>query len=157
MTATHLTKQRVEDCLTIGPPRGLLQDVAGTFYWKRKDVSVHYEVLSASAELKLITLRGRVIIQRESLVKTRPNLGGARWWFLCPKCSKRVSRLHRPVGRLEFFCRHCHDLTYESAQVSGTRKGKLLRSQAKKLRVSRYQARLLISATSTDEQFVVHE
>lgn len=56
-----------------------------------------------------------------SLDATPANLGGQRWWFLCPGCSARVHRLHMPgrgSGAREFKCRGCHSLSYESAQSS---------------------------------------
>lgn len=47
-----------------------------------------------------------------SLVLVPSNVGGHRWWFECPKCDQRVSALY---GRTPA-CRHCHGLTYRSAQ-----------------------------------------
>jgi hypothetical protein len=51
------------------------------------------------------------------------NLGGSRYWFLCPgnngNCKKRVKILYK-VG-LDFGCRHCFNLFYES-QASGKTK-----------------------------------
>ncbi len=55
---------------------------------------------------------------------TRPNFGGARWWFSCPRsvdgkeCGRQAGKLYRPPGGLNFACRHCLDLTYESCQKS---------------------------------------
>jgi hypothetical protein len=40
--------------------------------------------------------------------------GKERPWFLCPRCKKRVGRLFLPPGETHFFCRTCHDLTYQS-------------------------------------------
>ena len=54
------------------------------------------------------------------LLHTRPNYGGRRPWFLCPlakagvPCGRRVGKLYLR-DRL-FGCRHCHELTYRSAQ-----------------------------------------
>jgi hypothetical protein len=48
------------------------------------------------------------------LVKTRCNFGGFRYWFLCPQCGRKVSKLYRkPLGEM-YFCRICNDLTYQS-------------------------------------------
>ncbi len=48
------------------------------------------------------------------LVKTPCHWGGVRYWFLCPQCGRRVSKLYRkPLGEM-YFCRICNDLTYES-------------------------------------------
>jgi hypothetical protein len=59
---------------------------------------------------------------RVGLEATRPRFGGLRWWFLCPlvvrgvPCGRRVGKLYLPPGGRYFGCRHCHDLTYRSAQ-----------------------------------------
>ncbi len=47
------------------------------------------------------------------LTTTPCNYGGFRWWFLCPKCRKRVAKLY--LWKY-FYCRHCHNLTYRSCQ-----------------------------------------
>jgi hypothetical protein len=39
-----------------------------------------------------------------------------RWFFRCPACNQRVSKLYQPPGKLYFFCRKCHELRY-AAQV----------------------------------------
>jgi len=42
---------------------------------------------------------------RIQLVKTRCNLGGVRYWFLCPRCGRRVGKLYRrPLGEM-YLCR----------------------------------------------------
>ncbi len=58
------------------------------------------------------------------LQTTRPNFGGVRWWFSCPRtvdgeeCGRRVGKLYLPPGGRYFACRCCLDLTYESCQKS---------------------------------------
>ncbi len=58
------------------------------------------------------------------LQTTRPNFGGVRWWFSCPRtvdgeeCGRRVGKLYRPPSSRYFACRRCLDLTYESCQRS---------------------------------------
>lgn len=42
--------------------------------------------------------------------------GGARWWFTCPYCQRRVAKLYKPPGTPAFTCRHCYRITYASAQ-----------------------------------------
>lgn len=49
------------------------------------------------------------------ITKVRPHLGGERYWFLCA-CGRRIGRLYLPAGQRVFRCRHCYNLTYESAQ-----------------------------------------
>ncbi|MGA3150526.1 MAG: hypothetical protein ABSD10_02870 [Candidatus Saccharimonadales bacterium] len=52
------------------------------------------------------------------LESTPCNLGGERWWFICPlvingrSCERRVRKLYKDGDH--FGCRHCYDLTYES-------------------------------------------
>ena len=48
--------------------------------------------------------------------RTPCNYGGHRWWFLCPRCYRRVAVLYG-AGKY-FLCRHCYDLTYSSQQES---------------------------------------
>jgi hypothetical protein len=47
---------------------------------------------------------------------TPATYGGARVWFLCPHCNKRVSCLYLPPSGGRFLCRTCHDLTYRACQ-----------------------------------------
>ena len=82
--------------LTVGPSTGTLR--------------LLYAVKSANAELDYVV----------RLVTTSCRLGGMRWWFVCPLerngivCGRRVRKLYLS-GRY-FGCRHCHRLTYRSAQ-----------------------------------------
>lgn len=52
------------------------------------------------------------------ITKTPCNLGGYRWWFICPltkkgiPCGRRVGVLYK--GGDYYGCRHCYDLSYES-------------------------------------------
>ena len=68
-----------------------------------------------------IELRAEQVVP---LRATRPNFGGARWWFSCPRradggeCGRRVGKLYRPPDGRRFACRHCLRLTYESCQRS---------------------------------------
>lgn len=61
------------------------------------------------------------------LETTACNLGGSRWWFICPlsvdgrNCNKRVGKLYIPSRGNYFGCRHCYDLTYRSSQESDKR------------------------------------
>jgi len=58
--------------------------------------------------------------QTVNLEQTPAHFGGSRVWFLCPGCGRRSGRLYLPPRAASFLCRLCHDLTYESAQTSGT-------------------------------------
>ncbi len=48
------------------------------------------------------------------LVTTPCNLGGTRYWFICPECFKRVGGLYLAPGERYFKCRKCNNLTYHS-------------------------------------------
>lgn len=60
------------------------------------------------------------------LATTPCNLGGVRYWFVCPLnksgvyCGKRVGKLY---GGSWFGCRHCYDLSYESRNESSLYRG----------------------------------
>jgi len=60
----------------------------------------------------------RIGFSEIALTRTPANLGGYRYWFLCPYCSRRVVRLYLPPDARDFKCRTCHDLTYTSCQES---------------------------------------
>ena len=57
------------------------------------------------------------------LVTTPCNLGGNRYWFICPwykngvYCGRRVGILYKDGNY--FACRHCYNLTYSSRKLSG--------------------------------------
>lgn len=57
---------------------------------------------------------------RVQLVTTPCNLGGVRWWFICPLstngvyCGRRVAKLYRAPRANYYGCRHCYNLSYES-------------------------------------------
>src|SRR6476646_3050086 len=110
--STQPAKRQVESCLSIAPPRGPLRDIRSCWYWDRFVSFVDFRVDSFSATLHLSFERdGLQIEQAIQLVNTEPNYGGMRWWFLCPRCPRRVSQLHLPTrGCFQFFCRYCYDL-----------------------------------------------
>jgi hypothetical protein len=149
-----MSKQRVENCLTIAPPRGALLDTKGIWHWSRHQVSVEYSIHVAYSELR-VSMNQHT--QEIPLCSTTPNYGGTRWWFQCPKCERRVSRLHKPVNEHCFFCRDCHNLTYESAQLSGTDAGRVLLTIAARLDITRYEARQWVALNPQEEPFALHE
>jgi len=63
------------------------------------------------------------------LATTKCNLGGVRYWFVCPLskngvyCGRQVGKLYLPPGSRYFGCRHCYNLSYESR--NNTRTGML--------------------------------
>ena len=48
------------------------------------------------------------------LVTTPQPFGGRRWWFVCPKTAKRVSKVYMPPGAVTFASRGAHRLAYKS-------------------------------------------
>ena len=52
------------------------------------------------------------------LTKTSCYFGGFRYWLLCPFCNKKMGKLYL-LGRNDFACRHCLDLSYESRNKGG--------------------------------------
>ena len=48
------------------------------------------------------------------LLTTRPNYGGLRWWFECPRTRRRVAKLCLPLGGWQFWSRRAYDLAYQS-------------------------------------------
>ena len=56
-------------------------------------------------------------VEQQIQTQTSPcHLGGQRYWFTCPRCSKRVAVLYAP-GRY-FACRQCGGLGYASQKES---------------------------------------
>jgi hypothetical protein len=141
------TKERVESCLTIGPPRGPLRDSEGVWYWHEYGWVVQYSVSATDSTLHLAFNHGQAVHQYIQLDSTEPNFGGVRWWFLCPKCNGRVSHLHRPSHTYYFFCRHCYDLSYESAQSSRKKSEKFFQALARDLDSTTRQARSWLRVT----------
>jgi hypothetical protein len=85
-------------------------------------ITVYYRNLTGAApELALDYVVTRIDGQRTP-VKTKisftavdyTNEGRAyvRWFFRCPTCNRRVSKLYQPPGKVYFMCRHCHKLKY---------------------------------------------
>ena len=90
------------------------------------EVSIEHGLLSADcARLRYSTFNGPAdeaidLNYSVGLVTTQCNYGGVRWWFVCPgpNCGRRVGKLYLPARAAEFWCRNCHDLTYESCRES---------------------------------------
>lgn len=49
-----------------------------------------------------------------TLTSTPQPLGGRRWWFICPRTAKLVSKLHLPPGAFTFASRDAYRLGYRS-------------------------------------------
>ena len=86
--------------------------------WERKEF---YSVLDDRLEcMNLISLRKRSPLELR-FTSSAPHFGGMRYWFLCPRCNKRVGKLYRPKLTDKFECRHCYHLTYSSTQTHNSR------------------------------------
>ena len=66
------------------------------------------------------TVNGQPAYQRVELEWTPCHYGGARPWLRCPRCHRRVALLYAGA---RFYCRHCHDLAYESSRESAADRG----------------------------------
>ena len=77
---------------------------------------------STSTEL-LLTLhstRGEAeSTQRVSLIPAPCHYGGARYWFRCGQCGRKVGKLYVLADgqSLTWSCRHCYHLTYEQRRA----------------------------------------
>jgi hypothetical protein len=66
------------------------------------------------------TLKFRLFNTKQDVI-ARPtplHFGGVRWWFDCPGCGRRCSKLYLPLRGEGFLCRLCHDLSYDSRNES---------------------------------------
>lgn len=65
------------------------------------------------------------------IVATVPNYGGRRYWFLCPRCGRRIRSLY---GGRYFLCRTCHGLTYATAQAGNNDLQPAIRNRIARIR-----------------------
>jgi hypothetical protein len=91
----------------------------GSFKWRIGDIemcSIGYRIYSNKMILQYrhrSNEKNWESVEREIMFdQTLCNYGGRRKWFLCGKCGRRVAVLYYLAGN--FFCRHCHNLTYAS-------------------------------------------
>jgi len=106
----------------------LAPSAAGSTSWYRNDQQTgaighaakgEREGQATALELSY-ALNGEPVSQRVELEWTPCHYGGARPWFLCPLCSRRVALLY---SGQRFACRHCHDLAYASTRQDETERG----------------------------------
>ena len=111
---------------------------SGTITWSRRDeetgsISVRSSVNDSEQYIKFIyTQTSRDTGEKKDfdykiqLTTTPCYFGDKRYWFICPLytneryCGRRVGVLY--LGDKYFGCRHCHNLTYESRNLSGISK-----------------------------------
>lgn len=79
------------------------------------DATVEEVYIHTSNELKEFSVNDQ-IFDYEAL---QNHLGGHRWFFLCPRCEKRASKLFLPPEGMNreprYLCKVCHKLKNQSA------------------------------------------
>ena len=101
------------------PPAWMIAEGRGVWRWPKFGLFVRFDLEgTARASLRYPTGRGWQLV---GLASTPPNLGGSRYWWLCPVCARRCLKLYLPPRSDYFACRVCHSLSYESAQASRAR------------------------------------
>jgi hypothetical protein len=96
-----------EECASVGYELQTCENGDGAMWFR-----LHY------------TVRGDTPVDYRVRLNTTPvHFGGERSWFLCPAvgCGRRVRKLYLAPGGTYFACRHCYNLTYESAQSHDAR------------------------------------
>ena len=124
-------KTTVEECLTlsIGDFGRLRRGRTGRITWTWPLGRSYSLDFIFDLELRAVWVRYEIAngVMTESqipLQHTFPNFGGVRWWFSCPaeqhddNINGRVAKLYLAPNSLQFGCRNCHDLTYQSCQNS---------------------------------------
>lgn len=126
---------KVEHCRSIDIRRFQREDMLkpGSWAWHWRDTKTNkivssIGILGGAAHMTLtFSMEGVDIRERLDISRTACKLGGSRAWFHCPRCRRRVAKLHLRGG--SFACRACQRLTYAS-QSDGL-VGRLWRQQAK--------------------------
>lgn len=91
----------------------------GSWQWtysSGRQSSISYLVSPGQGVRLSYTSNGQDYSYLVKVTTTTPHYGGVRWWWLCPNCGRRVRILY---GGRRFLCRHCQNLTYETAQKGG--------------------------------------
>jgi len=93
----------------------------GSLYWHCGDRQVGSITFRTHKDYLLLSYRYRQnggswenIEQAVRFDWTSCHFGGWRYWFLCPRCDRRIEVLYG-AGKY-FWCRHCYRLTYGSQQ-----------------------------------------
>ncbi len=102
---------------------------SGSLAWSRHrdpvaSIQYHYDLTDPRrAELRLnfdwalMSDEPRGVEQRISLILTRPNFGGLRWWLRCPVTGHRATKLYKPPGQERFAGRRVLRLGYRSQRA----------------------------------------
>ena len=121
----HRRKTTVEKCLSISisqfHARCMDRCVSGQISWVNERTgeelsSIAYVYLPPDQTEPMILLSykvdGGTVQEPITLQRTIPHFGGARWWFTCPLCKRRMGILYIAPGETFFACRKCHNLAY---------------------------------------------
>lgn len=138
-------KTTVEECRSLDAGRWMREGILKAHVWhtggwcwfrdaarteRTSEITYEVNTVDEAPWLRLsytFKATGVAVDYRVLLATTRPQFGGLRWWFICPlvvrgrPCGRRVRKLYLPPGGSCFGCRHCHDLTYTSAQEHNSR------------------------------------
>jgi len=131
-------RTKVESCHTIDASElnrvGLLKEgSSGLLRWTRHGVKAGSINLRFEADrLHLCYRVGNrggdcEVAEIVSIVHLPCHLGGTRPFFLCPRCGRRVTKLHG--GGRYFWCRHCYALSYSSQNEAS--RGRAIRRASK--------------------------
>lgn len=96
--------------------------ICRTLYTDNEHINLNYTMTNS----------GEKIDYDVRLVKTYPNYGGVRYWFICPVTGKRVAKLYRTPYDNRFISRHVYKLLYASQSESiyatlGNKRHRLMR------------------------------
>jgi hypothetical protein len=126
---------KAEHCLRLDvrdfARRNLLSGGLFEWHWTesstgKRTASIGLAVNSTSVTLNF-TSDGVAASQHVPLERTACHYGGARLWFRCPRCDRRVALLYHRGGR--FACRTCCRLVYASQSEDAL--GRAWRRQSK--------------------------
>jgi hypothetical protein len=117
-----LVRQQADSSFMLCAPserraRGVMESTRGVYAWPKHGYLACYELYRYGGGAAM-SLRHPGGVQVLDLEPTPANLGGVRWWWLCPNCGRRCGKLYLPPRRHLFKCRVCYQLSYESAQAS---------------------------------------
>jgi hypothetical protein len=132
----HDAKDTVDSCNSIDihclkKNRALVPGHSLTLTWSkngRKQASIGGKVTEEGLNL-FYRINGESIRYVVPIVHTSCHYGGTRPWLKCPKCDRRVSKIH--LNGTMFLCRYCYNLAYESQRTNNVirslRKAKMIR------------------------------
>ena len=80
-------------------------------------ININSLLKDIKAEIKELRLKLKLqeFGQKIEVTSTPCHFGKERFWFICPKCKKRIGTLYKPPTQNIFLCRKCHDLKYMSS------------------------------------------